>query len=437
MNCVTIFLTTIDLALQGIISSSEEEKIFEFCSIYNAIEILLKVIGFGLKRNLRDKLLIIDILSFIYFSTKTLLSSMNFDNSYLRFIKTVILLRNIRLFSLISYMQIILFVIHHTSLSIMNLALILFVFLFSFALFGLEMFGNRILSLKGDRFIYFDTLFQSFFSVFNLITFDNWYTLIIDGINNGFAFSMIIFIFSAIIVGSFILLNLFMAIVLEGFEYVTASFEPDKPPNIKSVTSFSKISLKKSPMCSPRNSKKEKNSERRKSERDLRFLTFTSQLFRMGVRKNGVVLTKEDRSLGLFARSNVVRRLCTRIAAHRRFRIYLFILYLLHASLMAYETFHSEIYCYHGVIKPDNKPDWEESVSKFQFICLMAINTGFCAEIMVKIIKNGLFANETAFLKGFLNSLDFLSVFLHYCDWFVRFPIFYQVKKPCFFLYFF
>lgn len=359
---------------------------------------------------------------------------MNLDNSNLRFLKTIVLLRNIRLFSLISYMKTILFVIRHTWLSILNVALILFLMLFTFALFGLQMFGHRIHSYSGQRFIYFDNLIQSFLSVFDLITFDNWYTLIIDGVQNDCTYSITIFILSAIIFGSFVLLNLFMAIVLEGFEYISAFVEPKS--DSKSIVLNANLS--KNTLVNNNNIENgisintqganSYSSPAKFQKNNNRFSSFVDPIIRIGFRKFAMILNEKDRSLGLFSKSSVFRRFCTRMISHKGFQLSIFVINLLHLALMAYETFQPDISFYHGVIKPSNTPNWSENVSKFQFIALICINICWAIEIAAKIVKEGFLLNETAFMKNFYNFMDFFIVLVHFLDWFMTFPWIYQVN---------
>ena len=95
---------------------------------------------------------------------------------------------------------------------------------------------------------------------------------------------------------------------------------------------------------------------------------------------------------------------------------------------MAFETFHPETPCYHGVINPSQIPDWNEMASWFQFWCFMAINLGWFGEIWIQIIKDGFIANETAYLKNFPNFLDFCSVSFHFIDLLMKFPYLYQAN---------
>lgn len=441
LHCLAICVQTVDLALQGNIDDSQIDLIFDLCSLYNCAEIMLKFLGFGFHRIFRDKLLSIDVLSFMYFLIKMMLGYMNMDSSYLRFFKTVVLLRNIRLFSLISYMKTILYVIRHTWFSILNLALVLILMLFTFALFGMQLFGQKLHSLSGTRFIFFDSLAQGYLSVFDLITFDNWYTLLLDGVNNGFTFSMALFIFSSIIIGSYVLLNLFLAIVLEGFEFVSTSVEKKPKGDLKTIflSNLVKIapktinianiqsaimSLKDQDSQSPRSPRKQQPKALAKMSR---FSSFADQIIRVGVRKFAMIMKEGDRSLGIFSRSSVIRRFCTRLASHNGFKMFLFGLYLLNAILMAYETFYPHISCYHGVVNPSNTPDLSEKVSEFQFIALMSINFGWSLEILVKVIRDGFLLNEHAFIKSPLNFFDFITVLIHFLDCLMTFPWVYQV----------
>lgn len=312
-------------------------------------------------------------------------------------------------------METILYVIHHTYYSIINLALILFIFLLTFALFGLQIFKNKMLDVTSSRFIYFGTLSQALISVFDIITFDNWYSLMVQGVRKGFFVSIPLFIFSSIFFGSYLLLNLFMAIVLEGFEYATAIFETNKENNLNNKTTA----------LSPKN----KSISRKVSKYGVqRISTFASQIMRLGKRKQAFIFSREDKSLGIFSKFGLTRRFCSRLIAYKSFKIYLLTLYLMHAILMGFETYYSGTFFYHGIINPTNNNNWSDKFElKIQFYGFLAINFCWFIEIMVKIIKNGLIMNEDAYLRSFFNCIDFFSVWLHLIDWLVQIPFFYEV----------
>lgn len=131
-------------------------------------------------------------------------------------------------------METIMFVIKMTGANFLNFGIILFFTLLTYSVFGIYFFGN-LLKPDSDRFIYFDNILHSFMSVFDLMTYDNWYNLLLKGINNEEQSNMLIFIITFIIFGNIILLNLFIAIMLDGFENVTNEIERKKKYNGKKI----------------------------------------------------------------------------------------------------------------------------------------------------------------------------------------------------------
>lgn len=421
------------MALQGNISNDDAGIIYELCSFYNAFEIILKLLAYGFKRVMKDRFLNIDIITFIYFITRKVLILINYDISNLRFLQTIVLLRNIRLFSLIKYMETILYVIRHTYYSIINLALILTIFLLTFSLFGLQVFQNKLTSIGGTRFIYFDSLPQSLISVFDLITFDNWYLLLIDGVQKGFTFSMILFIFASIFIGSYLLLNLFMAIVLEGFEYATTLYETNKAKlheNTSNTNNNTNTFNKNNRIAiSPRNTTYQKYNSSPTNRKNLpRFSSFATQILRLGKRKHAFIVDEDDKTLGLFSKFGVVRRFCTKLISFKGFQFFITSLYILHACLMAFETYSPKTFYYHGVVKPCNSIQWNaEYKVKLHFFLMISIALGWLFEIILKIVKDGLIMNQNAYLKSFYNCYELVTIWMHLTDWIVEFPWIYKV----------
>lgn len=420
------------MALQGNISNDDAGIIYEFCSFYNAFEIILKLVAYGFKRVMKDRFLNIDIITLIYFINRKILILIDYDISDLRFLQSIVLLRNIRLFSLIKYMETILYVIRHTYYSIINLALILTIFLLTFALFGLQVFQHKLTSVGGTRFIYFDTLPQSLISVFDLVTFDNWYLLLIDGVQKGFTFSMIFFIFASIFIGSYLLLNLFMAIVLEGFEYATTLYESNKAKIHENTNNNNNNSNKNRIALSPRNTAYRKTNSSPTNKRNLqnlpRFSSFASQILRLGKRKHAFIVDEGDKTLGIFSKFGTVRRFCTKIISFKGFQFFITSLYILHACLMAFETYSPQTFYYHGVVKPSNSIELETEFNvKLHFFFMISISLGWFFEIILKVIKDGLIMSQNAYLKNLYNCIELLTIFLHLIDWLVKFPWVYNV----------
>jgi hypothetical protein len=109
---------------------------------------------------------------------------------------------------------------------IANFSVLLFLFLFTFTLLGLELFANRVkFNEIGDVDIEkgtsprenFDDFFKAFITIFMVLIGDNWPQYMYKHMIAVGELSAIFFIFLQVF-GKYVLLNLFLAILLENFE---------------------------------------------------------------------------------------------------------------------------------------------------------------------------------------------------------------------------
>ena len=103
--------------------------------------------------------------------------------------------------------------------SFIYIAFLLILFTFVYALFGMHIFGGKFPKDNDLYEIYnFDSFLLSFINVFNVMTLDNWNKILILS-NDAKLNSAItkLYILSWMIFGNFILLNLFLAIILDSF----------------------------------------------------------------------------------------------------------------------------------------------------------------------------------------------------------------------------
>lgn len=100
--------------------------------------------------------------------------------------------------------------------SFMYLALLLLLFLFIYTLLGMQLFGGRFNFPEGKPRGNFDNFHQAFITVFQLLTLENWQLVLFSGIRSFGAWSVFYFL-SWIFIGNFVLLNLFLAILLDSF----------------------------------------------------------------------------------------------------------------------------------------------------------------------------------------------------------------------------
>merc|ERR1711871_1827506 len=99
-----------------------------------------------------------------------------------------------------------------------NASVVLLIIVFIFTLLGMQLFGGKFDFAEDPPRHHFDNLWWAFVSVFQVLTGENWNEVLYNGIRaTGWAESVIYFTLLNI-VGAYIILNLFMAILLGQFD---------------------------------------------------------------------------------------------------------------------------------------------------------------------------------------------------------------------------
>ena len=127
-----------------------------------------------------------------------------------RIFRTFRVLRVARLLRSLKSMHQIISVIGRSLGAFAYLAILLFLFMFIYALLGIQLFGNIQDS------IYFSDFLSAIVSAFQIMTLENWQELLYATAPVVGSYSTLYFV-SWIFIGNFILLNLFLAILLDSF----------------------------------------------------------------------------------------------------------------------------------------------------------------------------------------------------------------------------
>jgi hypothetical protein len=135
-----------------------------------------------------------------------------------RIFRTFRVLRVARLLRSMQSMQVIIGVIGRSMGSFMYLAMLLTLFIFIYSLLGMQLFGGKFNFPEGLPRGNYDSFGSAFITVFQVLTMENWQYIMYDGMRSdaGALISAIYFI-SWIFIGNFMLLNLFLAILLDSF----------------------------------------------------------------------------------------------------------------------------------------------------------------------------------------------------------------------------
>ena len=99
--------------------------------------------------------------------------------------------------------------------------MLMFLFVFIFTLLGTQVFGGKFTFMKpGDYLRYnFDSFEMAFYTVFDILTIENWNNILVSCLRADVpAFLTIVYLISWIFIGNYIFLNLFLAVLLDGFE---------------------------------------------------------------------------------------------------------------------------------------------------------------------------------------------------------------------------
>jgi hypothetical protein len=219
-----VFFNTIVLALERYnLPKSEEEFYTElntFFTLTFAVEMFANIVALGLSKWLSDRMNWMDgaivwmsLIEMIFLSGSKALSAFR----SVRMLRTFRVLRVARLLRGLKSMMNIITVIIRSIGSFMYLGILLFLFVFIYALLGMQLFGGEFGFLTQPRYT-FDTFMQAFTLAFDLLSGENWNSSLFNGMNStANHYLTAIYFITAILIGNQTLLSLFLAIVLDSF----------------------------------------------------------------------------------------------------------------------------------------------------------------------------------------------------------------------------
>lgn len=135
-----------------------------------------------------------------------------------RVFRTFRVLRVARILRSLKQMQVIISILSKSASSFAYISVLLMIFIFIFALIGMQIFGNK-LNFDGEKPRgNYDNFNIAFLTAFQILTMENWNSLFYDAIRSSqVKFISAMYYIAWIFIGNFILLNLFLAILLDSF----------------------------------------------------------------------------------------------------------------------------------------------------------------------------------------------------------------------------
>ena len=230
-----ILTNAIILSLEGISDQQILDKTQHILLLFYVLEFLMKISIYKLNKYFKDQINVIDFMALLYliyyflndvfsiiekFEGEAPSDSFTVEGfKYLRFFRILLILKIFRLFSYFDYMQFIKAGIRRTFSRFIYNALLLLLLMIIYAGYGFQMYQNDINA--------FQTYSYSIMSVLQIITMDNWYVMFAECYGKTDRLFSVIFFLSLILLGNYIFLNLFIALVLDGFETISKENSQD------------------------------------------------------------------------------------------------------------------------------------------------------------------------------------------------------------------
>ncbi|KAL4482140.1 hypothetical protein ABPG72_014953 [Tetrahymena utriculariae] len=222
---IVVVMNTVILSLDG--SVNDQEILDQFNQAFTYIFVIdmgLKLIGLGFalycadRMNIFDGLIVIlSIFDMFFLSGSSGGSSFSAFRS-LRILRVFRVLRVTRLLRSLKFMKILIKVISSILDKLFYIVLLLVLYIFIYTLIGMQLYGGSFQSISGGNRMVFDSFLQASFSVYDLLTIENWnnilYVALRTQVNVGIT---CIYLISCIFIGNFIIMNLVLATMIGAF----------------------------------------------------------------------------------------------------------------------------------------------------------------------------------------------------------------------------
>ena len=296
-------------------------------------------------------------------------------------------------------MEIIITVISKSVNSIFYLAFLLILFVYIYSLLGLQIYKGKIpLEELDNSFNNFDSFFNASITVFQIMTLEGWNNLffICLQIKSVHSFTTYCYFISWICFGHYVLLNLFMAILLDGFS------------NINELDYFEEGSQNLDVIKIEKNRFSEIESLKKKSESQKEIVTHHENSLKITKKKKTKIIRKFNKidemyenlpckkSLFLFPKKNFVRKYCFKIVNNKFFEFSILVIIIISSLKLTGDSF---------LLNPKSDIEYTSIEVSNRFDILF--NYIFIMEAGIKVISFGFYFDEECYLKDKWNFLDF------------------------------
>ena len=195
------------------------------CTIVFVIEALLKLAGYGLRAYFADPGNDFDFVLVVLSLVELGLSGSSAISAFRAFR----LVRVVKVARHFTRLRAIIAALSKSVNEALAVSLLLLIFLSIFAILGMQLYGEQGVAAEEPRFS-FETLWQSLYTVFIVITGESWATIMSLTIQDT-SWASALYFLAVFVVGNYILVNLFVCILIDALAYYSETHPPDKKPD--------------------------------------------------------------------------------------------------------------------------------------------------------------------------------------------------------------
>ena len=484
------------------------EYVNYFLFAYFVVEMIIKLIGFGPRGYAKDQMNLFDGFVVLMSCVEVVVGFISSDNgnNYLSVLRTFRLLRVFKLARSWKQLNDIITTMFKSLAGISYLSLILLLFMFVFALLGMQLFGYEFIDcggygieaadkncpagmtkecpdhfdcyapcessqlgqwvtfvgaeggLGGECVKYggakwnpnkrteeavseeylvwlgrseyarhsFDNIFWAFITIFQILTGENWNEVMYDGMRHTNSWTCVYFIV-LVVLGNYIILNLFLAILLDNFGGVGEDDDGEGEQSVNGKKGSRPSSRAKSlkdggagaPSAIP--SIKDEKGNKLKSYNSMAawktedFVSKKSNLEKLkeqGVDPKHILYGKhvpalKHSSLYIFGPHNPLRLAIAKVIYHKYFEYFIIGVILISSIILAVD---GPAYSKDAPVYDKDLPNLQDKLKTVMDIMDMVFLFFFVFEAMLKVIVRGFIAHEGAYLRSAWNVLDFIIV---------------------------
>ena len=273
----------------------------------------------------------------------------------------------------------------------------------------------------------FDNIFWAFITIFQILTGENWNEVMYDGMRHTNSWTCVYFIV-LVVLGNYIILNLFLAILLDNFGGVGEDDDGEGEESVHGKKGSRPSSRAKSlkdgggagaPNAIP--SIKDEKGNKLKSYNSMAawktedFVSKKSDLEKLkeqGVDPKHILYGKhvpalKHSSLSIFGPHNPLRLAITKVIYHKYFEYFIIGVILISSIILAVD---GPAYSKDAPVYDKDLPKLQDKLKTVMDIMDTVFLFFFVFEAMLKVIVRGFIAHEGAYLRSAWNVLDFIIV---------------------------